>query len=119
VRIVVGLLYFEHGTGKLFDFPHTANHAPFNLFTLVPGAAGLLEFFGGALIAVGLFTRPVALLLSGEMAIGYFMAHAPRNFFPLVNGGEPAILYCFIFLYFGFAGGGPWSLDRLRSGGVD
>jgi putative oxidoreductase len=111
---MIGLLFLEHGSAKLFDFPHAPNHAAYTLFTLVPGLAGLLEFFGGALIALGLFTRPVAFLLSGEMALGYFMSHAPRNFFPMLNGGDPAILYCFIFLYFVFAGAGPWSLDRLR-----
>jgi len=114
VRIVVGLLFMEHGTAKMFDFPHLANHAPYNLFSLVPGLAGILEGVGGLLIVLGLFTRPVAFLLSGEMAIAYFMAHAPRNFFPLLNGGDPAILYCFIFLYLFVAGGGAWSLDRAR-----
>ncbi len=114
VRIMVGLLFFEHGSAKLFDFPHMPNHVPFSLFPLIPGLTGPLEFFGGALIAVGLFTRPVAFLLSGEMAVGYFLSHAPRNFFPLLNGGDAAILYCFIFLYLVFAGGGPWSLDRAR-----
>jgi putative oxidoreductase len=74
----------------------------------------VLECFGGALVALGLFTRVVAFLLSGEMAIGYFMFHAPRNFFPLVNGGDAAVLYCFLFLYLSVAGGGEWSLDRLR-----
>jgi putative oxidoreductase len=77
------------------------------------GVGGLLELIGGALIAVGLFTRPVAFLLSGEMAVAYFYAHFPRNFFPLINGGDAAILYCFVFLYLVFAGPGPWSLDAL------
>jgi putative oxidoreductase len=114
VRIMVGLLFMEHGTAKMFDFPHLATHAPYHLFSLVPGLAGILEVFGGLLVALGLFTRPIAFLLSGEMAIGYFMSHAPRSFFPLLNGGDPAILYCFIFLYLSVAGGGAWSLDRAR-----
>jgi putative oxidoreductase len=80
----------------------------------VPGLAGLLELIGGALVAIGLFTRIVAFILSGEMAFAYFMAHAPRAFYPYSNGGELAVLYCFAFLYLAFAGGGPWSLDALR-----
>ena len=77
------------------------------------GVGGMLELVGGALMALGLFTRPVAFLLSGEMAVAYFYAHAPRGFFPLVNGGETAILYCFVFLYLFFAGPGPWSIDAM------
>ncbi len=76
--------------------------------------AGVFELFGGALLVVGLFTRPVAFLLSGVMAFAYFIAHAPRSFFPVLNGGDAAILYCFVFLYFAFAGGGAWSIDALR-----
>src|SRR5271168_1615021 len=105
LRIMVGVLYMEHGLAKILDFPHQPNHAPYALFTLVPGLQGLLELVGGLLLALGLFTRAVA----------YFMAHAPRGFFPLLNGGELAIVYCFIFLYFWLAGGGEWSLDRLRA----
>ena len=112
LRIITGLLYMEHGLSKLFDFPPMPNHRPYVLMTLVPGLAGLLEAIGGALIAAGLFTRIVAFILSGEMAFAYFMSHAPRSFFPLQNGGEAAILYCFLFLYFFVAGGGEWSLDR-------
>lgn len=115
VRIVTGFLFMEHGLNKLFDFPSMPNHRPYVLMTLVPGVAGLLEAVGGALIAAGLFTRIVAFILSGEMAIAYFMSHAPRSFFPVQNGGDAAILYCFLFLYFFVAGGGEWSLDRLRS----
>ena len=97
--------------GKLFGFPSAAMHPAFPSLLFF---AGILECFGGALVALGLFTRPVAFLLSGEMAIGYFMAHFPKNFFPLLNGGDAAVLYCFVFLYLVFAGGGEWSLDRLR-----
>ena len=114
LRIVVGLLYMEHGLAKILDFPHQPNHAPYALFTLVPGIQGLLELVGGLLLALGLFTRSVAFVLAGNMAVAYFMAHAPRGFFPLLNGGELAIVYCFVFLYFWVAGGGEWSLDRLR-----
>lgn len=112
LRIVVGLLFLEHGLSKIFNVPPQPNHAPYVLLTLVPGLAGLIELIGGAMLAVGLWTRCVALIMSGEMAVAYFMAHAPRNFFPLLNGGDAAILYCFVFLYFVFAGGGAWSLDR-------
>jgi|SRR5215472_1715553 len=114
LRIMVGLLYLQHGLSKVFGFPPSANPRPYVLMTLVPGLAGILELVGGALITVGLFTRIVAFILSGEMAFAYFMAHAPRGFIPLVNGGELAAIYCFVFLYLAFAGGGPWSLDRLR-----
>jgi len=115
LRIVVGLLYFEHGLNKLFDFPPTATHMPYRLFSLVPGFAGLLELVGGGLIALGFYTRLVAFILAGEMAFAYFMAYEPKSFFPLVNGGDSAILYCFIFLYFAVVGGGAWSLDRWRA----
>ena len=110
-----GLLYMEHGLAKVWDFPHQPNHAPYALFTLVPGLQGLLELVGGLLLALRLFTRPVAFVLAGNMAVAYFMAHAPRGFFPLLNGGELAIVYCFVFLYLWVAGGGEWSLDRLRA----
>lgn len=112
-RFVVGLLFLEHGLAKIAGFPPLAHHAPYHLFTLVPGLAGILELVGGALILLGLFTRPVAFILSGEMAFAYFISHAPRNLFPIVNGGEGAILYCFAFFYLFVAGGGTWSLDRL------
>ena len=119
VRIVAGLLYLQHGLNKMFNFPPTPTHVPYaeNMFSLVPGVAGLIEVFGSLLLIFGLFTRPVAFIISGEMAIAYFYAHQPRNFFPLLNAGEPAILYCFIFLYLFVAGGGCWSLDRLMSRG--
>jgi putative oxidoreductase len=118
LRIIVGLLYLEHGTQKIFNFPPQPNRRPYELFTLAPGLAGIMELVGGVLIILGLFTRPVAFLLSGEMAFAYFMSHAPRGFFPIANGGnagETAILYCFIFLYFAFVGAGVWSLDAMRS----
>ncbi|MBI1214166.1 MAG: DoxX family membrane protein [Alphaproteobacteria bacterium] len=109
LRIMSGLLFMEHGTAKLLHFPQAQGPTELPPLLLV---AGVLELAGGALVATGLFTRIVAFVLSGEMAIAYFMAHAPNSFFPLVNHGEGAILYCFIFLYLAFAGGGEWSLDR-------
>jgi len=114
LRIIVGLLYAEHGLAKLLDFPHQPTHAPYALFTLNPGLQGLLELVGGLLLALGLWTRSVAFILSGNMAVAYFVAHSPRGFFPLLNGGELAIVYCFLFFYFWVAGGGVWSVDRLR-----
>jgi putative oxidoreductase len=118
LRIMVGVLYMEHGLAKILDFPHQPTHAPYAPFTLNPGLQGLLELFGGLLLALGLFTRTVAFVLAGNMAVAYFMVHAPRVFFPLLNGGELAIVYCFVFLYFWLAGGGPWSLDRVRASAV-
>jgi putative oxidoreductase len=113
LRIIVGFLYMAHGMMKLLGFPAPFPR-PIELFSLL-GLAGMLELFGGALVLVGLFTRPVAFILSGEMAVAYFMAHAPKGFWPILNGGEGAVLYCFIFLYLAAAGGGPWSLDRWRN----
>src|ERR1700749_4190587 len=109
LRLVVGLLFLQHGLSKVFNFP-----AP----SPVPSLSGLLilaaflETVGSLLFVVGAYTRIVAFILSGEMAFAYFMAHAPRSFYPVVNGGELAVVYCFIFLYFAFAGGGPLSVDR-------
>jgi putative oxidoreductase len=114
LRIVAALLFFEHGTTKLLGFP-PSDHSPEVLS--LSWIAGALELVGGAFLIVGLFTRPVAFILSGEMAFAYWMAHAPRGAFPVVNGGDAAILYCFVFLYLVFAGGGPWSLDALRRRG--
>jgi putative oxidoreductase len=111
LRIITALLFMQHGGQKLFGFPAPPS-AEFALFSLM-GLAGILEFFGGLLILLGLFTRPVAFLLSGQMAVAYFMAHAPEGFWPVLNHGELAVLYCFIFLYLSLAGGGPWSLDRV------
>ncbi len=116
LRIVAGLLFVEHGTSKLLHFPPVAMFDNLQLMSLI-GFAGVLELVGGGLLALGLFTRPVAFILSGEMAAAYFMAHLPQGFFPVLNGGEAAILFCFIFLYLAAAGGGEWSLDRaLRPG---
>jgi putative oxidoreductase len=112
LRIVAGICFLEHGTAKLFGFPPVGQFLHGHLPPLEV-AAGILETFGGALVFLGWFTRPAAFLLSGEMAIGYFMAHAPRSVFPALNGGDAAILYCFIFLYLAVAGGGVFSLDRL------
>jgi len=113
LRFVTGLVYLEHGTSKLLGTPHNANFDTLQLLSLL-GVAGILEMVGGFLVMIGLFTRPVAFILSGEMAVAYWMAHAPKNMFPVLNGGDAAILYCFIFLYLAFAGGGEWSLDALR-----
>jgi putative oxidoreductase len=110
VRIMVALLFLEHGTQKLLGFPPGGTHPA--VFTL-SWFQGVIELVGGLLLAIGLFTRPVAFILSGDMAVAYFMAHAPRNFFPVVNGGDAAILYCFIFFYIFFAGPGPWSVDAM------
>jgi putative oxidoreductase len=113
VRIMSALLFLEHGTLKLFNFPPAAE--PMEMTGLI-GLQAVIEVVGGVLLALGLFTRPVAFVLSGNMAIAYFMAHAPQNFFPVNNQGDSAILYCFIFLYFFFAGGGAWSADAARRG---
>ena len=119
LRIVTGFLFMAHGTQKLFDFPAGPKPSPRPPLASVMGVGGLLEFVGGLLILFGLFTRPVAFVLSGMMAVAYFGWHAPRSFWPVVNGGDAAVLYCFIFLYFVFAGPGPWSVDyclRRRKG---
>lgn len=110
LRIVTALLFIEHGSQKLFNFPPGEHFVGFNPAVL-PFWAGVLEFFGGLLVLLGLFTRPVAFVLSGEMAVAYWMAHAPQSTFPALNGGDAAILFCFIFLYLVFAGPGAWSLD--------
>jgi putative oxidoreductase len=114
LRLVTAFLFMQHGGQKLFGFPAPPQTAH-PLLSLI-GVAGILEFFGGLLLLMGLFTRPVAFLLSGLMAVAYFMAHAPHGFWPLLNRGELAVLYCFVFLYLFAAGGGCWSLDRLRRG---
>lgn len=112
LRIVTGFLFMQHGARKLFGLLTADPGATVPLFSLM-GLAGVLEFFGGLLILIGLFSRPLAFILSGEMAVAYFMAHAPRGFWPILNGGELAALYCFVFLYLSAVGGGPWSVDHL------
>jgi putative oxidoreductase len=113
LRIVVGVLFIEHGTQKMFGIPH-GQMPPVGL-TLASqmGLAAILEMFGGIAIFLGLFTRPVAFLLSGEMAVAYFQVHMKRGFLPIQNGGDNVVLFSFIFLYFVFAGGGVWSVDHL------
>jgi putative oxidoreductase len=111
LRIVAALLFIEHGTQKLFGFPPTDHAIGFAL--TMPGIAGILEVLGGALVLVGLFTRPAAFILSGQMAVAYWMAHAPQSPFPVLNHGDGAILFCFIFLYLVFAGPGAFSLDAI------
>jgi putative oxidoreductase len=115
LRIVAALLFIEHGTQKLFAFPAAPPSGLPAAFSLLWFAA-VIEALGGLLMLFGLFTRPVAFLLSGEMAVAYWMAHAPRSFFPVVNGGDAAILYCFIFLLFVFTGPGALSIDGARGG---
>ncbi|NDV00302.1 DoxX family protein [Pseudoroseicyclus tamaricis] len=112
-RIMAALLLLQHGSSKLFDFPPAGMTPP---ITSIYGIAGILELVGGLLLAIGLFTRPVAFILSGLMAAAYFIAHAPQGFYPLLNGGELAALYCFAFLYLAAAGPGPWSADAARKG---
>jgi len=112
VRIVVALMFFEHGLSRLFGYPSPLP-AP-ALFTMY-WFAGTIEFVGGAMLLFGLATRLVAFIMSGEMAFAYFISHAPQSFFPILNFGDAAILYCLIFFYFAFAGGGPWSLDAILS----
>lgn len=112
-RIVAGLIFITAGTMKLFHFPPSpVSIPPFGMLSET-GIAGTLEVYGGALIVLGLFTRPVAFILAGEMAYAYFKYHAPASFFPTVNNGIPAIMYCFFFLYLMLSGPGPWSLDAI------
>jgi putative oxidoreductase len=112
LRIVAAILFIEHGTQKLIGFPPPTHGMP-EMFTLL-WVAGVLETFGGFLILIGLFTRPVAFLLSGQMAVAYWMAHAPQNLYPAINGGDAAILFCFLFLYLVAAGPGSFSVDGAR-----
>jgi len=118
LRIVAAFLFIQVGTAKLFAFPGAVmpgggTAAAWSL----PWIAGVLEVFGGGLLLLGLYTRPVAFILSGEMAVAYFYGHAPLGFWPVLNQGAPAVFYSFLFLYFSAAGPGPWSLDALRQRG--
>jgi putative oxidoreductase len=113
LRIVTALLLFQHGLAKLFGFPHVAMFDNLRLLSLL-GVAGVLELAGGALLLLGIWTRPVAFILSGEMAFAYFLGHAQKGFFPILNQGELAVLYCFVLLYLAVAGGGAWSFTRDR-----
>ncbi len=119
LRIVAAYMFMLHGTQKMFSFPVDA-FSEYSLMSLSPGLIGILEVFGGAVLLVGLFTRPVAFVLSGSMAFAYWMVHAFREggsfIFPVSNGGDAAILYCFVFLYIAAAGGGKWSVDNFRKG---
>ena len=110
LRFIAGFLMIWHGSQKLFGAPPSSGGGGGGAMMTI---AGIIEFFGGALLIVGLFTRPAAFLLSGLMAVAYFMAHAPGGFLPIVNKGELAVIYCFVYFYLFFAGGGAWSLDRL------
>jgi len=112
LRLITALLFLEHGLMKLFHFPAPQPGVTDPLPTILMAAAAI-EVVGGSLIAFGLFTRLAAFVCSGQMAVAYFMAHAPQGFYPALNMGEPAVLYCFVFLYLVFAGPGPWSLDAI------
>ena len=116
LRIVTAYLFIQHGTAKLLGVPHVAMFDGLQLLSMA-GIAGLLEIAGGALMLIGLFTRPTAFVLSGEMAFAYFIGHASKGnaLVPMLNGGELAALYCFIFLYFAVAGAGAWSVDAMRA----
>jgi putative oxidoreductase len=113
LRIVTGFLFLQHGSAKLLGIPHVEMFDQLQVMSLV-GFAGVLELVGGALLVLGLWTRPVAFVLSGEMAVAYFMGHAPQGHVlsPMINQGEPAVLYCFIFLFLSAAGAGAWSVDN-------
>lgn len=113
LRIVAALEFLQHGTAKYLKFPVVPMYANFT-WQSPAGVAGFFELVGGLFLLVGLFSRFWAFMMSGVMAVGYFMAHAPRGFFPILNAGELAILYCFVFLYLAAAGPGPWSVDALR-----
>jgi putative oxidoreductase len=114
LRIVAALIFITSGTMKLFAFPAGLPDGGTVPLASQMGIGGILEVFGGALLLVGLFTRPVAFVLSGMMAVAYFQFHQPQSFWPTINQGIPAILYCFVWLYFSAAGAGPWSLDAKR-----
>ncbi len=113
LRIVSAFMFIQHGTAKIFGFPISMGPGELDYFSLI-GLAAILEVAGGFLLLIGLFTRPVAFILSGEMAFAYFMAHAPNGFWTLMNHGESAVFFCFVFLYIAAQGGGSWSVDKLR-----
>jgi putative oxidoreductase len=113
LRIVTALLFMTHGTAKLFQIPHLPMFDNLQLMSLL-GVQGILEAGGGALLLIGLLSRPVAFVLSGDMAVAYFMSHWPEGWLPLLNDGDLAVLYCFVFFYLSVAGPGPWSVDALR-----
>ncbi len=115
LRIVAALLYMQHGLQKLINFPEATRPmgGPDGSLPPLMLIGGILEAGGGGLFLLGLFTRPVAFILCGMMAVAYFMAHAPRGFFPINNGGDLAVLFCFVYLYFVFAGAGSWGLDAM------
>lgn len=115
LRVASGAAFMAHGTQKWLSFP-PRSFPQSELFSMT-GAGGTIELIGGALILLGLFTRPAAFICSGMMAVGYFMVHAPQSFFPVLNGGDAALLYCFVFFYLVFAGPGPWSLDAIMRKG--
>ena len=115
LRIVIGFLFLQHGSAKLLGIPHVAMFDGLQLFSLI-GVAGILELVGGILILIGLCTRFTAFILSGEMAFAYFLAHAGAGPLPMLNGGELAVVYCFVFLYLAFAGAGAFSIDHARKG---
>ena len=115
LRIVIGFLFLQHGSAKLLGIPHVAMFDGLQLFSLI-GVAGILELVGGILILIGLCTRFTAFILSGEMAFAYFLAHAGAGPLPMLNGGELAVVYCFVFLYLAFAGAGAFSIDNARKG---
>jgi putative oxidoreductase len=117
LRIVSGLIFLEHGTQKFLSFPPGPAAGSGLAFANLAAYAGIVEISCGLLIAIGLFTRPAAFLASGTMAVGYWFAHFPRDFFPVNNMGDAAILFCFVFLYISMAGAGPWSLDAWRAAG--
>lgn len=112
LRIVAALLFLQHGSAKLFHVPYQAMFAHLPLMTLL-GLQGVIELVGGALLAIGLFSRPIAFILCGDMAVAFFIAHFPRSWVPILNGGDLAVLFCFTFLYLWVAGPGSWSVDAL------
>jgi len=118
LRIMSALLILQFGTAKILGIPPVQMFAGVKLFSLY-GVAGMLELIGGALLVLGLFTRPVAFILSGEMAAAYFIGHFPKGFIPMINGGTLAALFCFVFLYLAAAGPGPWSVDAMRQQRAD